>query len=147
MCLDPLDLYHAADSMLFLCVDHAACVELNLGMLFASQSWHGVFKTVGIYGSCFNNKLRRGAAYPCLTSSQVKRTSTPGAYSQDALCRSRGSFCNQLSIILVSLIWAGATSPEGPSTQYLRSLIPKAIPLMVFGTRVLQYWVLGPSGK
>ena len=36
--------------------------------------------------------------------------------------------------------------PEGPSTQYLRTLVPKTIPLMVFGTRVLKYWVLGPSG-
>ena len=36
--------------------------------------------------------------------------------------------------------------PEGPSTQYLRSLVHKATKSMVFGTRVLQYWVLGPSG-
>ena len=36
--------------------------------------------------------------------------------------------------------------PEGPSTQYSRTLAPKTIPLMVFGTRVLQHWVLGPSG-
>ena len=36
--------------------------------------------------------------------------------------------------------------PEGPSTQCLRILVPKTIPFMVFGTRVLKYWVLGPSG-
>ena len=36
--------------------------------------------------------------------------------------------------------------PEGPSTQYLRFLVPKTILLMVFGPRVLKYWVLGPSG-
>ena len=36
--------------------------------------------------------------------------------------------------------------PEGPSTQYLRILVPKAIKGMVFGTRVLKCWVLGPSG-
>ena len=36
--------------------------------------------------------------------------------------------------------------PEGPSSQYLRSLVPKTIPLMVFGPRVLKYCVLGPSG-
>ena len=30
-------------------------------------------------------------------------------------------------------------------TQYLRSLVSKAIPLMVFGTKVLRYWVLGPA--
>ena len=34
--------------------------------------------------------------------------------------------------------------PEGPSTRYLSYLIPKAIPLMAFGTRVLTHWVLGP---
>ena len=38
-------------------------------------------------------------------------------------------------------------SPEGPSTQYLRTLVPKAIPLMVFGTRVVEYWVIGPAGQ
>ena len=38
------------------------------------------------------------------------------------------------------------TFPEGPSTQYSRTLVPKTIPLMVFGTRVLKYWVLGASG-
>ena len=36
--------------------------------------------------------------------------------------------------------------PEGPSTQCLRTLVPKAIKGMVVGTRVLKYWVLGPSG-
>ena len=35
---------------------------------------------------------------------------------------------------------------EGPSTQYLRTLVPKAIEGMVFGIRVLKYCVLGPSG-
>ena len=34
----------------------------------------------------------------------------------------------------------------GPSTQYLRTLVPKAIKGRVFGTRVLKYWVLGISG-
>ena len=36
--------------------------------------------------------------------------------------------------------------PEGPSSQDLRCLAPKTILLMAFGTRVLKYWVLGPSG-
>ena len=36
--------------------------------------------------------------------------------------------------------------PEGPSSQYLRTLVPKAIKAMVLGTRDLTYWVLGPSG-
>ena len=35
--------------------------------------------------------------------------------------------------------------PEGPSTHYLSSLAAKTIPLMAFGARVLEYWVLGPS--
>ena len=35
---------------------------------------------------------------------------------------------------------------KGPSTQYLRTLVPKAIKGMVFGTRVLKYSVLGFSG-
>ena len=38
-------------------------------------------------------------------------------------------------------------SPEGPSTQYLRTLVPKTIPFMAFGTRVLKCWVLAPSGQ
>ena len=31
-------------------------------------------------------------------------------------------------------------NPEGPSTQYLRSLVPKTIPLMAFGIKILKYW-------
>ena len=38
-------------------------------------------------------------------------------------------------------------SPEGPSTQYVRSLVPDTIKGMVFGTRNRKYWVLGPCGK
>ena len=34
----------------------------------------------------------------------------------------------------------------GPGTQDLRFLVPKAILSMVFETRVLKHWVLGPSG-
>ena len=37
--------------------------------------------------------------------------------------------------------------PEGPSTQHIRTLVPKTVKGMVFGTRVLEYWVLGPSGS
>ena len=40
----------------------------------------------------------------------------------------------------------GFCTPESPSTQYLRFLVPKTILLMVFGTRVLKYWILGPLG-
>ena len=36
--------------------------------------------------------------------------------------------------------------PEGPCTQHLRTLVPNTIKGMVFGTRDLKYWVLGPSG-
>ena len=40
----------------------------------------------------------------------------------------------------------GVGTPEGPSTQYLRFLVPKTMLLMVFGPKDLRYWVLGPSG-
>ena len=36
--------------------------------------------------------------------------------------------------------------PEGPSTQDLRSLVPKSIPLMVVEANVLRSLVLEPSG-
>ena len=36
--------------------------------------------------------------------------------------------------------------PEGPSTLYLRTLVPNTIQGMVIRTRDLQYWVVGPSG-
>ena len=39
-----------------------------------------------------------------------------------------------LTVLLVS---------EGPSTQYSRTLVPNTISLMIFGTRVLDYWALG----
>ena len=45
-----------------------------------------------------------------------------------------------------SLFGGGLCSPEGPSTQYLRLLVPATILLMVFGTRDLQYWGLGSAG-
>ena len=35
--------------------------------------------------------------------------------------------------------------PEGPSTQYSRTLVPKTTKGVVFGSRVLIRWVLGPS--
>ena len=38
-------------------------------------------------------------------------------------------------------------NPEGPSTQYLRLLVPKTMPLMVLGARNQKYRVLGPDGK
>ena len=34
--------------------------------------------------------------------------------------------------------------PRGSKYPYLRTLFPKTIPLMAFGTRVRKYWVLGP---
>ena len=37
------------------------------------------------------------------------------------------------------------TYPEGPSTQHLRTLVPNTSKGMVFRTRDLKYWVLGPS--
>ena len=35
--------------------------------------------------------------------------------------------------------------PEGPSTQYLSSPVPNPTESMVFWSRNLKYWVLGPS--
>ena len=40
----------------------------------------------------------------------------------------------------------GEEHREGPSTQYSRALVPKAIEGMVFGARVFKDWVLGLSG-
>ena len=37
-------------------------------------------------------------------------------------------------------------NPEGPSTQYLRFLVPNTIKGMVLGNRDLQHWILGTSG-
>ena len=39
-----------------------------------------------------------------------------------------------------------APGSEGASTQYLRTLVSNTIKGMVLGTRILKYWVLGPSG-
>ena len=36
--------------------------------------------------------------------------------------------------------------PQRVQVPFLRTLVPKTIPSMAFGTRVLQWWVLGPSG-
>ena len=36
--------------------------------------------------------------------------------------------------------------PQGPSTQYLRTLVATTGSEMIFGTRVLKCLVLGPSG-
>ena len=36
--------------------------------------------------------------------------------------------------------------PESPSTRYLRLLVPETVLSMVFGTRQLKSWLLGPSG-
>ena len=36
--------------------------------------------------------------------------------------------------------------PEGPSTQYLRTVVPNTMQGMVFGIRDLKYCVLGPLG-
>ena len=44
-----------------------------------------------------------------------------------------------------SCIVGPGSIPEGPSTQYLRTLVPKAIKGMILGTRVLKS-LLGPSG-
>ena len=42
--------------------------------------------------------------------------------------------------------WDELSSPEDPSTIYLRTLVPNTIKDMVIGTREIKHWVLGPSG-
>ena len=37
--------------------------------------------------------------------------------------------------------------PQGRSTQYLRTLVPKTIKGMDFGTKDPTCWVLGPLGE
>ena len=44
-------------------------------------------------------------------------------------------------------VTAWISTPEGPSTQYLRILVPNTIRSMVFGARDLKYWLPGPSGN
>ena len=50
-------------------------------------------------------------------------------------------------MLLRSRHWhRGKSNPEGPSTQYLRSLVPKTIPVMAFGASVsLDYSCTTPS--
>ena len=43
-------------------------------------------------------------------------------------------------------VMAGRNIPKGPCTACLRTLVPKTIPGMAFGTRVLKWAVCGPSG-
>ena len=52
----------------------------------------------------------------------------------------------QAQLYRVEVCYSATTTPEGPSNQYSRTLVPKAMNGIVFGTRVLKYWVLGPSG-
>ena len=56
--------------------------------------------------------------------------------------------CHRITVVARTATTPGSLrwSPEGPSTQHLRTLVPKTIKGMVFGARVLKSWVLGPSG-
>ena len=56
-----------------------------------------------------------------------------------------------MSRILAQGSWCRVTCSapqhlEGPSTKYLRTLVPNATKCMVFVTRNPKYWVFGPSG-
>ena len=44
-------------------------------------------------------------------------------------------------------VHGGLQTPEGSGSQCLRTSVPKAIQGMVFGTKDLKRWVLGPSGN
>ena len=76
----------------------------------------------------------------------ARRVSSPGLHCRQVRF---DSDIHELlfGIFLRALMFWKLPGPEGPSTQYSRSLSSKAILLMVFGTRIIKYWVLGPSGK
>ena len=61
---------------------------------------------------------------------------------QPVSCGRRGLFSCSLSFVVVAL----ELSPKSPSTAHLRTLIPKTIPSMGFGTRVLKWEVDGFFG-
>ena len=86
-------------------------------------------------GSPCNKKIPRSSARPCQDIWMAARKGLEGVPA----IRSQGSLGDSGNLLL------DLKNPEGPSTQHLRSLVPKAINSMVFGTRVLKYWVLGPS--
>ena len=59
-----------------------------------------------------------------------------------AICAAYLVHLDPLGVFLVDTFYF----PKGPSTQYSRTLVPNTIQGIVFGTRVLKYWVRGPSG-
>ena len=93
--------------------------------------------------------------YICTWSPRVRRSCLPcsrlGSHLKTATTWTSHTLRGPLScvsFIQVCELWAFAIRhyPEGPSTQYLRTLVPNTKPLMVLGIRVLKYWLLGPSG-
>ena len=69
--------------------------------------------------------------------------SSQGPRNISPAIRSRTLFGTNFRILRAEALFS---CPGGPSTQYLRCLVPNTIKNMVFGTTVLKYWVLGPSG-
>ena len=58
------------------------------------------------------------------------------------------SSCFEIIVMAGLHVSAHFPDPEGPSAQYFRILwSPKNAPLTAFGTRVLEYWVLGASER
>ena len=93
-------------------------------------------------GTVATDKAREGALLKALKQNlKPHSTQNHGLYPQ-----MKGAWAIMFSVLQLQRNKQFKLFPEGPSTQYLRSLVPKTIPLMVFGTRVLKYWVLGPSG-
>ena len=107
-----------------------------------------VLKLPGLYSECHTTRLLmptipRLLIWPVLESFTVHRTSDQTV----SRCSFGESEVSQKPAEphTPATLQSHSSYPEGPSTQNLRSLIPKTIPCMVFGTRVMKYWVLGPS--
>ena len=110
---------------------------------------HGGCGAHSIDGSLFQGgKLRRlsvscCAGYPFTPSRKV--------FEKHPLLQGLGNLVYKLVLTSSGHIWeelqlGGPSQGEPRSTQHLNALVPKTIRLMAFGTRVLEYWVLGPSG-
>ena len=85
-----------------------------------------------------------------LHGARLAQCTADGLYASPPVYPKRSAPCAraalQADFAVFSITLRRPYSPEGPSTQYLMSRVPKIIPLMEFGTRVLKNLVLGFSG-
>ena len=68
-------------------------------------------------------------------------------YLWDCLTECKGQLPEHREPVSLHVAFLNFSTQEGPSSQHLRTLVPKTINGMVFGTRVLKYWLLGPCEK